>query len=161
MGLWSLMAPTGLPAPGVAQLEAETPLAGQTTYTSPVVGTQVFPNAGVLGPPFPMGGFTASVYAFSGDSRWQSRCVGACTLTWVPVLTIAPATVGSGLSTHDVGVIERPDGSRQVTYDGHPLYLYGQESVLFDAAQNPLSTGTAGNGNGVHAFGGTFTLVNP
>jgi predicted lipoprotein with Yx(FWY)xxD motif len=160
-GLWSLISPSGLSAPGTAQLEPETPLAGQTTYTSPKVGAQVFPNAGVLGPPFPVGGFTASVYAFSGDSPWQSRCVGACTSIWIPVLTSARPTVTSGLSAHDVGVIDRTDGSHQVTYDGHPLYLYGLEAVLFDASHNPISTGTTGNGDGVHAFGGTFSLVNP
>ena len=160
-GLWSLQSPDGTSASGVAELEPETPVTGQTTYNAPVVGLQVFPNAGVLGPPFPPNGFIVSAYAFSGDSPWRSRCVGACTLTWVPVLTSDRPTVLAGLSAHDVGVIERPDGSHQVTYGGHPLYFYGLEQILFGATHSPISTGSAGNGNGLHAFGGTFTLVNP
>jgi predicted lipoprotein with Yx(FWY)xxD motif len=49
-------------------------------------------------------------------------------------------------------VIVRPDGSHQVTFAGHPLYLF-----IKDAA----AQGTPGvaNGSGVKAFGGTFNLI--
>jgi predicted lipoprotein with Yx(FWY)xxD motif len=154
-GLWSLLSPSGLPAPGVADLEAQTPLAGQTVYASPTVGVQEYPEGAALGPPFPPNGVTVSTYAFGADSPWWSRCQWTCTLTWVPVLTSGWPTVGPGLDAHDVGVIFRPDGSRQVTYEGHPLYVYGQEQPV------QQFTGTAGNGDGVSAFGGTFSLVNP
>ncbi len=152
-GLWSLLSPNGLPASGVADLEAQTPLTGQTVDKSPTVGVQEYPYGAELGatPPIPAGGVTFSVYAFSGDSPWQSRCLGARTLTWVPVLSSGRPTVGSGLNAHGVGVIVRPDGSHQVTYDGHPLYFYGQEAPVNQY------TGTEGNGNGASAFGGTFT----
>ena len=42
-----------------------------------------------------------------------------------------------------------------MTYNGQPLYLYNQEQPLGGTG------GTAGNGAGVTAFGGTFNLVNP
>jgi len=157
-GLWSLLSPNGLPASGVANLEPEAPVAGQTTYTSPVVGVEEYPASAAIG--LPPGGVTVSVYAFSGDSPWQSRCLWTCTLTWIPVLTSGPPTVASGLNAHAAGAIRRSDGSWQATYDGHPLYLYGQEQPVLGSG-GPATTGTVGNGNGIHAFGGTFSLVNP
>jgi predicted lipoprotein with Yx(FWY)xxD motif len=56
------------------------------------------------------------------------------------------------VSSKGVGVIVRPDGSHQVTFDRHPLYLF-----IKDAA----TQGTPGvaNGSGVSAFGGTFNLI--
>jgi predicted lipoprotein with Yx(FWY)xxD motif len=160
-GLWSLLSPDGLPASTVANLETEAPVTGQTTYSSPAVGVQEYPYGDQLGatPPIPPSGVTISVYAFSGDSPWQSRCAGACTLTWIPVWTSGPPTAGAGLNGH-VGAIRRPDGSYQATYDGHPLYLYGQEQPVIESGA-PSYAGTVGNGNGVHAFGGTFRLVRP
>jgi predicted lipoprotein with Yx(FWY)xxD motif len=157
-GLWSLLSPDGLPASGVAHLEPEAPVAGQTTYTSPVVGVKEYPYSAAIG--LPPGGVTISVYAFSGDSPWQSSCFGTCTLTWIPVLTSGPPTVASGLNAHAVGAIRRGDGSWQATYHGHPLYLYGQEQPVLGSG-GPSNKGTVGNGNGTHAFGGTFSLVNP
>jgi predicted lipoprotein with Yx(FWY)xxD motif len=60
-----------------------------------------------------------------------------------------------------VGVIERHDGSDQVTYNGHPLYIYSQEQPAVDGMGNPILTGSVGNGNGIQAFGGTFSVVSP
>jgi len=58
-----------------------------------------------------------------------------------------------------VGVVWRADGTQQVTYNGQPLYIYDQEQPL---PGSPIATnGSAGNGDGVSAFGGTFSLVNP
>ncbi|HEY6297791.1 MAG TPA: hypothetical protein VIX15_19210 [Streptosporangiaceae bacterium] len=49
-----------------------------------------------------------------------------------------------------------PGGLTQVTWNGQPLYLFSHEEAM------PLPNGAAapvGNGNGVKAFGGTFSLV--
>jgi predicted lipoprotein with Yx(FWY)xxD motif len=50
--------------------------------------------------------------------------------------------------TGTVGTIARPEGTTQVTYNGHPLYLFTGDSA---AGQT--------NGQGVVAFGGTWTVV--
>jgi hypothetical protein len=45
---------------------------------------------------------------------------------------------------------------RLITWNGHPLYLFSKEALA------PTSNGGAvpvGNGNGIKAFGGTFSLV--
>ena len=47
-------------------------------------------------------------------------------------------------------------GLIQTTWNGHPLYLFSHEALV------PTSNGgaaPAGNGNGIKAFGGTFSLV--
>ena len=55
---------------------------------------------------------------------------------------------GTGANSSLLGTITRSDGKPQVTYDGHPLYL-------FDGDHSPGQT----NGQGVTAFGaGWFAL---
>src|SRR5664280_29948 len=149
---WYLMSPDGQAAPGPANLETEAPQAG-TTYTSTALAAEMLPNA-------VPGGAAITVYSFSGDRPWHSRCVWACAMDFIPVLTSGPPTVASGVNASDVGVIVRPDGSHQVTYDGQPLYIYSQEQPLV-GAMGLITTGTAGNGNGIDAFGGTFSVVSP
>lgn len=149
---WFLVAPDGLPATGPAHIETEAPQPG-TTYSSTVLATEMAPE-------FAPGGVAVSVYSFSRDHHSHSHCVGACERDFVPVLSDGAPTAGPGVSAAGLGEIVRRDGSHQVTYDGHPLYLYSQEQALVGEA-GPITTGTAGNGNGVNAFGGTFTLVTP
>jgi predicted lipoprotein with Yx(FWY)xxD motif len=149
---WFLLSPDGQPAPGAAKLEVESPQPG-TTYTVPELASEMLPNV-------VPGGAAISVYSFSGDSPWRSRCVGACAMDFVPVYTAAPPTPGTGVNPAAIGVIVRPDGTHQVTYDGHPLYVYSQEQPLVSTT-GLVTTGTAGNGNGISAFGGTFSLVSP
>ena len=62
----------------------------------------------------------------------------------------------TGLSASGVGEIGIPGDLSQVTWYGHPLYLFSHEELI------PTSNGAgspAGNGNGIKAFGGTFSLV--
>ena len=154
---WFLLSPDGLPATGPAHIETEAPQPGITTaYSSSVLAAEVAPEA----PEIPPGGVAVSVYSFSRDSRWRSRCAGACARDFVPVLTDGAPTPGPDVSASELGEIVRHDGSHQVTYDGHPLYLYSQEQPLV-GEKGLVTTGSAGNGNGVHAFGGTFSLVSP
>jgi predicted lipoprotein with Yx(FWY)xxD motif len=147
---WYLLSPDGLPAPGQATLETEQPQPG-TTYSSTVLATEMLPG---------VGGAAVTVYSFSRDSHWQSGCFGPCAMDFIPVITNGSPTVGAGVDAGEVGVIRRPEGSLQVTYDGHPLYIYSQEQPLVGET-GLITTGTAGNGNGIHAFGGTFSVVSP
>jgi len=62
----------------------------------------------------------------------------------------------TGGSTPSLGGMGLPGGLTQVTWNGQPLYLFSHEEAM------PLPNGAAapvGNGNGVKAFGGTFSLV--
>jgi predicted lipoprotein with Yx(FWY)xxD motif len=142
---WYLVSPAGRAAPGAANLEAEAPQPG-TTYTEPALGAEMLPGVAP-------GGVAITVYSFSRDTAGQSNCVGACARNFMPVLTTGTPTVQSGVKSSAVGVIHRADGSTQVTYDGHPLYLYSAERALL-GPMGPVTTGSSGNGNGAHAFGG-------
>ncbi|GFJ75999.1 COG4315 family predicted lipoprotein [Phytohabitans houttuyneae] len=58
-----------------------------------------------------------TIYRFEKDDNSPSRttCAGECLKTWQPVLAPNGVEVGDGVDEDLVGVIKRPDGSRQVT----------------------------------------------
>jgi predicted lipoprotein with Yx(FWY)xxD motif len=60
-----------------------------------------------------------TLYSFAPDTATVSKCTGACAQIWPPVT--GPAAAGQGV-TGTLGTITRSDGSKQVTYNGHPLY---------------------------------------
>ena len=64
-------------------------------------------------------GFT--LYTFVPDTATASKCYGSCATYWPPVK--GPATAGTGV-TGTLGTITRTDGTKQVTWNGHPLYTY-------------------------------------
>jgi predicted lipoprotein with Yx(FWY)xxD motif len=85
-------------------------------------------------------GFT--VYWFAPDTSTTSKCTGSCATFWPPVK--GPATAMSGV-TGTLGTITRSDGTKQATYDGHPLYTYKGDTAPGQA-----------KGNGVNALGGLW-----
>lgn len=93
-----------------------------------------------------------SLYLFEGDEDNKSNCVGSCASVWIPftVLSGEAPTVSGEAQSGLVGLIQRDDGSTQVTYDEQPLYLY-----RFDA--NPGDT----FGRDLTSFGDEWQLVRP
>jgi predicted lipoprotein with Yx(FWY)xxD motif len=79
-------------------------------------------------------GFT--LYFFAPDTPATSRCYGSCAVYWPPVT--GAAAVGPGLPGR-VGAITRTGGSRQLTYNGHPLYTYIGDSAPGQARGNNLN----------------------
>ena len=65
------------------------------------------------------------LYTDAQDPTDSSACIETCATTWHPFAVEPGATVpaASGISGV-VGTITRPDGTSQLTYDGHPLYFY-------------------------------------
>jgi predicted lipoprotein with Yx(FWY)xxD motif len=53
-------------------------------------------------------------------------CTGACGSFWKPLVAGA-ARPSAGPSVSDLGVAQRPDGTMQVTYQGHRLYTFTQD----------------------------------
>jgi predicted lipoprotein with Yx(FWY)xxD motif len=60
-----------------------------------------------------------TLYWFGRDTATSSACQAGCARSWPPLP--GPAFEALGV-TGAVGEIARPDGSLQVTYNGHPLY---------------------------------------
>ena len=69
-------------------------------------------------------GFT--VYEFSRDSRNKDVCqtISGCAGIWPAVTTKAKPVAARGVNAKLLGSIKLKNGSRQVTYSGHPLYHY-------------------------------------
>ena len=91
-----------------------------------------------------------TVYLFKKDTGPKSMCSGACAVDWPPVTTTGKPTAGKGLTASMVGTTTRSDGSRQVTYNGHPLYLYIGDQKAGDT-----------NGQNVSAFGAEWYVLSP
>jgi len=77
-----------------------------------------------------------TLYWFVPDTSTTSRCTGSCATYWPPVA--GPVTAAPGV-TGTLGVITRPDGTMQATYDGHPLYTYAGDSAPGQAKGNGLN----------------------
>jgi predicted lipoprotein with Yx(FWY)xxD motif len=91
-----------------------------------------------------------AVYLWVKDAGGMSACTGACAGAWPPVTTTGTATASGSAKASDLGTITRSDGSKQVTYDGHPLYYFSGDS----------GPGTA-TGQGSDGFGAKWWLVAP
>jgi len=91
-----------------------------------------------------------TVYLFKKDTSTTSTCTGACAASWPPVRATGKPTAAGGANASMLGTTKRTDGKPQVTYHGHPLYL-------FSGDQNPGDV----NGQGVNAFGAVWWTVSP
>jgi predicted lipoprotein with Yx(FWY)xxD motif len=65
-----------------------------------------------------------TVYLFDAEASTTPRCYGACAAAWPPLLLTTSPFAGGGLSQALIATVARSDGSAQVTYNGHALYLY-------------------------------------
>ena len=110
----------------VAGASSAAPAAPATALkTTTIDGTTVLTNAQ---------GFT--LYSFAPDTPASSKCYGSCAVYWPPVTGTAAA--GQGLPGK-VTTITRTGGSRQLTYNGHPLYTYIGDAAPGQARGNNLN----------------------
>jgi predicted lipoprotein with Yx(FWY)xxD motif len=66
-----------------------------------------------------------TLYYFSNDANGQSNCTGGCLTAWPIYLADSTTTTYSdGLLAADFKNITTPNGVRQTTYKGWPLYYY-------------------------------------
>jgi predicted lipoprotein with Yx(FWY)xxD motif len=77
-----------------------------------------------------------TLYWFAPDTSTKSACYGSCAAYWPPV-TGTPSA-GPGV-TGTLGTINRTDGTKQATYDGHPLYTYIGDSAPGTASGNNIN----------------------
>ena len=164
-GMWYLVEPSGgRPATGQALIGQETapvyqngkPTGISTTVLAVSESTGLSGEVAAGG--IAAGPVSAPVYTYSLDKGHQSACQAMCAMYWSPVLTSKSPEAGPGVDQHELGVIVRPDGTHQVTFDGHPLYMFHQDATL------PLLTAgypTSINGAGAQAFGGLWQAVQP
>jgi len=134
-GTWLLVNPSrGRPATGTARLQSET--VGDQSVVSARMNDNfsVFQNAS-----FP-------VYTSTGDSGHTSACQAVCAVVhWPPVLTSGRPQAGPGVDQHALGIIVRPDGTHQVTYNGKPLYLHDTDAYIAGIFGTQAITGDGAN----------------
>ena len=99
--------------------------AAGTVKTATIAGVTVLTNAR---------GFT--LYSFAPDTPTTSKCYGGCAVYWPPVTGTAPASLSL---PGRLGTITRTGGSRQLTYNGHPLYTYIGDTGPGQAKGNNLN----------------------
>src|SRR6187397_3029041 len=127
-------------AMGAAACSSSSSGAGAGSGTPPALKTATVNGVSVV---TNAQGFT--LYSFAPDTATASKCTGACAQIWPPVT--GPAAAGQGV-TGTLGTITRPDGSKQATYNGHPLYTYTADTGPGQA-----------KGNGVNVDGGVWHEV--
>ena len=110
------------------------------------------------------------LYTYDPDTTTASNCTGGCATAWPPL--VGTPQPGAGLHAGNFGTITRADGSKQVTFDNHPLYYYSQDTSASDAsgdgfggvwhlaksddsASTSASSSTDGNGGG-GGYGGGY-----
>jgi predicted lipoprotein with Yx(FWY)xxD motif len=91
-----------------------------------------------------------TVYLWAGDATGKSSCSGDCARSWPPLATTGAPSGSGGVKATGLGTITRSDGTKQVTYMGHPLYYFA----------NDVGAGSA-IGQGSDSFGAKWWLVAP
>ncbi|AFD24650.1 hypothetical protein [Deinococcus gobiensis] len=73
-----------------------------------------------------------TLYTFAKDTAGVSNCTGTCAVNWPPLLVAQLPTRGTAVRG-SLETLIRPDGSRQVTYQGKPLYYWKGDLKAGDA----------------------------
>jgi predicted lipoprotein with Yx(FWY)xxD motif len=135
---------TGAPTTGAPA--ASSPAAASTGSSG---GTEIT-TATASGMTFLTDASGRAVYLWVKDTGDASQCSGACAGAWPPVTATGSVTAGGSAVASDLGTITRSDGTKQVTYDGHPLYYFSGDSGAGQAT-----------GQGSDSFGAKWWLVSP
>jgi predicted lipoprotein with Yx(FWY)xxD motif len=104
-GMWYLDVTSGHPAIGVSTVQTERSAHGSVLSSPTATGRR-------------------TLYTLSFDGKNMSTCTGACSALWPPLLTSGRAKAAAGVSRGAIGTLRRANGSLQVTYHGHPVYMF-------------------------------------
>jgi len=132
---------------------ASTPAAATTAASGATAGiatVSVVHNSS-LGSILVAGPKQRTVYLFAADKGPASTCSGACAEVWPPVITTTSPKATDGANTADLGTITRSDGTKQVTYKGHPLYYYAGDGT----------SGGETSGQAISSFGAPWYVLTP
>jgi predicted lipoprotein with Yx(FWY)xxD motif len=91
-----------------------------------------------------------ALYRFEKDNgSSKSHCYKECAMDWPPLITHGKPHAAGKAKARLLGTTKRKNGDRQVTYHGHPLYYFSEDSK---AGQT--------HGEGLVEFGGEWNVVN-
>jgi predicted lipoprotein with Yx(FWY)xxD motif len=92
----------------------------------------------------------STLYDFHKDKGTKSSCYGECAKVWPPLLTGSEPQAAGAVSASKLGTTRRSDGTTQVTFGGHPLYTYVEDTKPGDV-----------NGNDFSSFGAQWYALQP
>ena len=108
-----------------------------------------------------------TLYLFMKDKNGRSACYGQCAGYWPPLMKKGALRAGPGVKASLLGTTKRKNGKAQVTYKGHPLYLYkldsgagqisGQRQNFFGGKWYAVSSSGNANKQAPPTGGGTTT----
>src|SRR5258708_1731348 len=124
--------------------------AGASSSAAGGSGSTVITTATASGNTILTDGSGRAVYLWVKDGNGTSACSGACAGAWPPVTASGTVTATGSAKATALSTITRSDGTKQVAYDGHPLYYYAGDS----------GSGTA-SGQSSDSFGAKWWLVSP
>jgi len=141
----------GLLAAACSKSSTPRPSSSTTTSSSPAgaQGVSIGAASASLGT-FLVGPDGKSLYLFEADTSARSVCSGVCAQGWPPITTDGPPVAGSGVMQSLLSTSSRDDGTRQVVYNGHPLYYFAGDTKAGET-----------NGEGLEAFGAGWDVVRP
>jgi predicted lipoprotein with Yx(FWY)xxD motif len=68
-----------------------------------------------------------TLYLYVKDHGTTSACDGRCAKVWPPATVTGTPTAGPGLVAAKLTTTQRTDHSRQLVYNGHPLYTLSSD----------------------------------
>lgn len=76
-------------------------------------------------------GWTLYVYTKDTPNSGTSSCYGQCQTFWPPLSgSASDLSLPPGLNASSFGTITRTDGTKQITYEGWPLYYYSGDKAV-------------------------------
>jgi predicted lipoprotein with Yx(FWY)xxD motif len=145
----------GMESPGeeTEAPESSPPATGGTESSPPVASMTPTGPAEVKAKAVSIGkilvdGKDMTLYLFEKDKGGNPSCTGDCATAWPPLLTTDKVTAGTGVNAAWLGMADRSDGTKQVTYHGWPLYHYAKDTKAGDM-----------NGQGVSGFGAKWYVM--
>lgn len=131
-----------------------------TTSSAPSASASAVPSSAASGSALALKTVTGSqgiwltnssgraLYVYTKDKGSTSVCYGGCATAWPPLLTTGSVTIsGKYTVPGKLGTTTRTNGTKQVTYGGHPLYYFAGDTAADQT-----------KGQGV---GGVWFLVGP
>lgn len=80
-----------------------------------------------------------TLYENTVDTASKISCIGECATEWPP-LTGTPKAA-AGVDASKLGTATRPDGTKQVSFDGHPLYTFDQDKAAGEKKGDGIADG--------------------
>ena len=147
LGLGGIVVAAAIGLAGCGSSSSGGSSSGSTGASAAAGAVTIATTSGPLGT-YLTDGSGRTLYVFAADTGSTSTCSGACAAVWPPVVGSGTPTASGDAKAGLLGSSKREDGSMQVTYAGHPLYTYAQDTAKGDT-----------KGQGVNSDGGLWWVV--